>query len=100
MTLFEKLTKQKPNLAHLHPSVCKPYALKHGIPRRNKLDARAHIGYLVGYDSTNIYRIWVAFLQRVLRTRDVTFNDDLFYSPYDIDTGQLLQTEIQQIEVL
>lgn len=36
---------------------CRAYPLKYDIPRLNKLAPRAHIGYLVGYDSTNIFRI-------------------------------------------
>ena len=27
--------------------------------KKRKLDPRAYIGYLVGYDSTNIFRIWI-----------------------------------------
>jgi hypothetical protein len=47
--------------------------------KRNRLqrfDPRAWIGYLVGCGSTNIFRIWVPQLNRVIRTRDVTFNED------------------------
>jgi hypothetical protein len=36
--------------------------------------SKAWIGYLVGYDSTNIYRIWNPVLKKVIRTRDVIFN--------------------------
>jgi len=47
--------------------------------KRNRLqrfEPRAWIGYLVGYDSTNIFRIWIPRLNKVIRTRDVTFNED------------------------
>ena len=40
-----------------------------------KLDPRAHIGYLVGYDSTNIYRVWVPHQGKVISTRDVIFDE-------------------------
>lgn len=27
--------------------------------KRQKLDAKAHISFLVGYESTNIYQVWI-----------------------------------------
>jgi hypothetical protein len=33
-----------------------------------KLDPRACIGDLVGYDSSNIYRIWIPIREKVIRT--------------------------------
>jgi hypothetical protein len=56
-TPFEAIKKQKPRFAHMHVYGCRAYPLNHHIPKKDKLDPRAHIGYLVGYDSTNIYRI-------------------------------------------
>ncbi len=40
------------------------------------LDAKALIGFLVGYESTNIYRMWVPYKKRVVSVRDVIFNED------------------------
>ena len=71
----------QPNNAHLRIYGCRAYALRHKIPRTKKLEPRAHIGYLVGYESTNIYRIWIPSESRVVATRDVTFNETLFYNP-------------------
>ena len=45
------------------------------IPRTDKLAPRAAIGYLVGYNSTNIFRIWIPGQKRVITTRDVTFDE-------------------------
>ncbi len=44
--------------------------------KSRKLDAKAHISFLVGYESTNIYRIWVPNKKRVALVRDVIFNED------------------------
>ena len=41
-----------------------------------KLDPRAQIGYLVGYDSTNIYRIWVPHQGKIISIRDVIFDEN------------------------
>ncbi|KAG5287253.1 repeat set, removed, reverse transcriptase-domain containing protein, Ty1/Copia family of RNase HI [Histoplasma ohiense] len=66
--------------AHLHAYRCRAYTkIPNEILNRNqsqKLDPRAHIGYLVSYDSTNIFRIWIPHLDRVIRTRDVIFNEN------------------------
>jgi hypothetical protein len=45
-----------------------------------KVTLHGHIGYLVGYCAFNIYRIWVPVLDRVIVTRNVTFNEDILYS--------------------
>lgn len=39
------------------------------------------IGYLVGYEGTNIFRIWIPQKRKVIRTRDVTFNEEKLYDP-------------------
>lgn len=100
-TPFEAILKQRPQLSHLYPYGCRAYPLRKNIPRSHKLESRALIGYLVGYDSTNIYRIWIPSRGRVVRTRDVTFNKGQFYDPKELDSGHLLTTEIEDlIEVI
>ncbi len=44
--------------------------------KHRKLDAKAHIGFLVGYESTNIYRIWVSHKKKVVSVRELIFNED------------------------
>ncbi|CRK08796.1 hypothetical protein BN1708_009816 [Verticillium longisporum] len=66
-----------PGLAHLRRYGCRAYPLtadaQEGRNRKQKLAPRAHIGYLCGYDSSNIYRIWAPEMKAVLRTRDDEF---------------------------
>ncbi|KAM4067906.1 hypothetical protein HRG_009757 [Hirsutella rhossiliensis] len=74
---------------------CRAYPLindyKAGISKNAfKVNPRAHVGYLVGYHSSNIYRIWVPKLRRVILSRDVTFNEHQFFDP---------ATEDQQIAI-
>ena len=78
-TPFEMVTGNKPYLSHLRMYGCKAYVLKHHIPRKQKLEPRAHIGYLVGYDSTNIFRIWIPSRHKVIRSRDVLFDEQEIY---------------------
>jgi hypothetical protein len=87
----------RPSIAHLRVYGCRAYPLNYNITKSEKLKPRAHIGYLVGYDSTNIFRIWVPSKQRVVRSRDVTFNETLFYDPLVPDITQLLRVEVEQV---
>lgn len=89
-TPFEKATNQKPNLAHIVKYGAKAYPTDKYIPRREKAKAKAHIGFLVGYDSTNIFLIWIPSQRKVVRTRDVTFNEDSKYQPHEVDAAQLI----------
>ncbi|RDL36452.1 uncharacterized protein BP5553_05804 [Venustampulla echinocandica] len=99
-TPFESVKGYKPRLGHLHPFGCKAYALIKGIPRSQKMRPRAHVGYFMGYSSTNIFRIWVPSLEKVVRTRDATFDHKSFYQPGDIDLGFVLRQEEEVIESL
>lgn len=89
-TPFQIVTKAFPYLGHLRVYGCKAYALNKHIPKLEKLRPRAHVGFLVGYDSTNIYLIWIPSRRKVIRTRDVTFDEIAFYHPGEIDQAQLL----------
>jgi hypothetical protein len=56
-TPFEKAYGKQPSLAHLRNFGCRAFALRKHIKRTDKLSPRATIGYLVGYNSRNIFRI-------------------------------------------
>jgi hypothetical protein len=73
------------------------YTLKYKIPRTQKTEARAFIGYLVGYDSTNIFKIWISSKKKVILTRDVTFNETLFYDSRKVDMAGELYEEIEDV---
>ena len=72
-TPYEVVRGQKPSAAHLNVVGARAYVLNNKLKHGEKLESRALIRQLVGYDSTNIYRVWMPALGRVLRTRDVVF---------------------------
>lgn len=82
-TPYELFYSKQPYLSHLKAYGCRAYAMtsRAQLKRKKlrKLDPRAHIGYLVGYDSTNIFRIWVPHKGKVISTRDVIFDEDTFF---------------------
>jgi len=71
---------RKPQLGHLRAYGCKAYAMTDIAQLKKKRLQRflpkAWIGYLVGYNATGIYRIWIPKLQKVISTRDVIFNEE------------------------
>ena len=75
---------KKPRLAHLKAYGCKAFAMTddthRGKSRLQRLDPKAWIGYLVGYQASNIYRIWIPSLAKVISTRDVIFNESQIFS--------------------
>jgi len=65
--------------------------------RLSKLDLRAHIGYLVGYNSTNIYRIWIPYKGIVISTRDIIFNKKTFFDRKQTDILKDLHAELDTL---
>lgn len=90
-TPYELVTGEVPNLAHLKRYGCKAYTLDKHIPRRRKLQERAHIGHLIGYNARNIFRIWIPSQRKVIRTRDVMFDEEGKYDAHDIDLIEVIQ---------
>ena len=44
-----------------------------------KLAPKTYIGYLVGYKSTSIYRVWIPYKKKVISVRDMIFNKEAFF---------------------
>jgi GAG-pre-integrase domain len=71
----------QPNLGYIKVYGCRAYAKEHKILKLRKMVARAQIGYLVGYDSSNIFRIWNPRRNKVFSTRDVIFDETRKFDP-------------------
>ena len=65
--------------------------------RLSKLDPRAHIGYLIGYNFTNIYRIWIPYKGIIISTRDIIFNEKTFFDGKQIDILKDLHAELDTL---
>lgn len=78
------VTYCKPNQAHLKAYGSKAYVLASSTKlkqeRLYKLNPKAWIDCLVGYRSSNIYEVWNPLTHKVVSTRDVTFNEQAFFS--------------------
>jgi hypothetical protein len=89
-TPYEAVFKQPATYNHLRIIGSKSYVLIPNMPKLDKLKARARIGYLVGYEASNIWRIWLPATGRVIPARDVTFNEACRWG------GETEETEIAQ----
>ena len=102
-TPYEVVHGRKPTVSHYKPIGCRAYALKKGtyaLATADKTSSRVHIGYLMGYDSTNIFRIWVPALSRLIRTRDVVFNPKAIWKSDQEDSFKTPNVSEVDIEVL
>jgi len=92
---------RKPQLAHLKAYGCRAYAITSDAQlkkkRLNKLDPRAYIGYLIGYNSTNIYRIWIPYKGIIISTRDVIFDEKTFFNSKRMDILKDLHAELDTL---
>ena len=77
---FEMLLGIAFNLSYLHKIGCKAYALDKNVPCKQKFKEQAHIDHFVGYDSTNIFRIWILSQRKIICTKDVLFDENFFYN--------------------
>ena len=81
----------KLNIGHLQVYGYRAYPLKYNILYLNKLILRAYIGYLVGYNLMNIFQIYILSKKKVIRTRDVQFNEQLLYNNLQPDLVNIFQ---------
>lgn len=51
------------------------------MARTSKLASRAWIGYLLGAEGTNIYRVWIPSKREVISVRDVIIDETVRYDP-------------------
>ena len=93
---------RKPVLSHLRAFGCKAYTLIKSrgdldyLGRLQKLAPRAHIRYLIGYESTSIYRVWIPYKKKVISTRDVIFNEKEFFDGKPIRVSQELASSLDE----
>lgn len=97
----------KPSLDHLKVYGCLAYAMTSNaqlkLQRKDRLEPRVNIGWLVGYTSTNVYRIWIPKLKRVAEMRDVLFDEDQVYNdsfdPFPNSHQQVVEEYLQEHEM-
>jgi len=97
-TPYELVHGRQPSVAYLATIGCKAYVLNKKLRTADKLESRTFTGYLLGYDSTNIFRIWLPKKGRVIRVRDVIFKRESLFSDEAIAEREAVSQE--EIEIL
>lgn len=97
-TPYECLYGRKPNLHGIRILGSLTYILIVGKSRDQlrKFDPRALKGYLVGFEASNIYRVWSPITNRVIRTRDVKIDETQRYQPNQ-NTQDLSVQEMEDV---
>ena len=93
-TFYQLIVESASNLSHLYQFECKIYALNKYIFRKWKLHERTHINHLLDYDARNIFRIWISSQRKIIRTRDVIFDEKTRYDAHDVDLLQTINESI------
>ena len=65
--------------------------------RLSKLDLQAYIGYLIGYDFTNIYRIQIPYKGIVISIKDIIFNKKTFFNSKQTDITKDLHIKLNTL---
>jgi hypothetical protein len=88
------IANPQPSGAHIRTIGSRVYGKIQHVPKKQKVGQRSLIGYLVGYDSTNIFRVWVPQKKRILRLRDVKIDETKRYDPDNPYIEDLLKESI------
>ena len=78
-TSFEVITEKKFNLIHLVQFEAKAYSIDKHISRKKKMRVKAYIDFFVNYESINIFNIWIFNQHKIIKMRDVIFDENNFY---------------------
>ena len=89
-TSFEMITDKKSNLIHIVRYEAKAYFLNKDISRKKKMRSKTHLDFLIEYDNINIFLIWISSQRKIIRTRNVTFNENLSYRFNEINLTQFI----------
>jgi hypothetical protein len=91
------VTGIRPDLSRLHVIGSRGFVLNKHILRGDKLEDRTFKGFLLRYDASNIYRVWLPATNRVIRVRDVRFIDKLYKNKLSALLVQSYVVEIAHI---
>ena len=89
-TSFEIIIDKKSNFVHIVQYETKIYFLNKNISKKKKMKIKTHIDFFVNYDNINIFFIWIFNQRKIIRIRDVTFNENSYYRFNEIDLIQFV----------
>ena len=84
MTHYEVMMNKKPNISHFFGS--KAYVHVPGAKRTEKFSQRARVGYLVGFERGNSFRVYLPEEEILVVSRDVSI-DESYEGPQLVRNG-------------
>ncbi|KLP04001.1 Uncharacterized protein LW94_14520 [Fusarium fujikuroi] len=95
----------QPRIGHMKMIGCKAFAMTKSAQQKDKrlqsrTNPKAWIGYLVGYNSQNIFRIWNPLTNKIYITRDAIFNEEEFFSANELQVTETIGEEtLEELQV-
>ena len=80
-TPHEMLLNKKPDLSHVRMFASKAFVHTPKARRKGKLDHRALIGYPVGFERVNSYRVSLSDEGKIVSSRDLSFDESIVIHP-------------------
>ena len=100
-TPHEAWTGKKPTVGHIRKWGCKVYRHINKMTGRKKLGKKSMMGFLVGYESGNIYRIYHPVTKEIKVSRDVIFSENEFFDVRPrVSRSPLAKSAGDQTEIL
>jgi transposase InsO family protein len=84
ITPFEAWYGHKPTIAHIRKWGCKVYRHIHKKTGRKKFHKKSMLGYLVGYEKGDFYRIYHPTSKAFKISRDTIFDESQFFNTRDV----------------
>ena len=76
---FKVVIESKLNLIHLIQFKAKAYSIDKHISRKKKMKIKVPIDFFVEYNSRNIFNIWIFNQHKIIKMREIIFNENKFY---------------------
>lgn len=93
-TPYEVLHGRKPDVSHLKIFGSKAYVYKPSVRRNGKFDSRSEEGILVGYCRGNAYRILMNGSNRIIESKDVTFDENIVGKSNEL-TNEMVEFDVE-----
>ena len=84
-------------MVYMHLFNYKTYSLIYKIKKFDKISLRTQINYLYNYDFTNIFRIQLFIQVKIIRIRNIKFDDIKLYYLSNLELSALRDIKIKKV---
>ena len=69
------------------------------LPKKQKFTKKTYIGYFIGYNSFDIYKVWNTNKNKINKTKNSIFDKSLCYNPTNIYLNQFINKLFIKIDL-